>query len=277
METQLPYKWPFALDILKRQYDTLPSRRLLAFQSQFFDTIGPNMLLKLFGQVGYMTIDPKNIEAILSTRFEDWGLGSRSQGLFPLLGEGIFTQDGLAWKHSREMLRRQFVRIQYQNVKVFDEHINDLISALASSKGIVDLQPLFFRYTLSTTTALLFGEPPDGVSKDLKGTDQVTFGKSFDYASMISAIRIRLADFHWVYKPKKFKRACEDVKAYARHFVDQALADMNENGEEAAMERHAFIIDLYRDLKDAALVRDQLVHVLIAGRDTTACLMSWTL
>ena len=25
------------------------------------------------------------------------------------------------------------------------------------------------------------------------------------------------------------------------------------------------------------LVRDQLVHVLLAGRDTTACLLSWTL
>jgi hypothetical protein len=70
METKLPYKWPFALDILKRQYDALPSQRLLAFQSQYFDKMGPNMLLMLFGQVGYMTTDPKNIESILSTHFE---------------------------------------------------------------------------------------------------------------------------------------------------------------------------------------------------------------
>ena len=70
METKLPYKWPFALDILKRQYDALPSQRLLAFQSQYFNRIGPNMKLGLFGQEGYMTTDPKNIEAILSTHFE---------------------------------------------------------------------------------------------------------------------------------------------------------------------------------------------------------------
>lgn len=65
----LPYKWPLALDILKRQYDALPSQRLLAFQSQYIDKM-PNMEIHLFGQVGYFTTEPKNIESILSTRLE---------------------------------------------------------------------------------------------------------------------------------------------------------------------------------------------------------------
>ena len=70
METAFPYKWPFALDLLKKQYGTIPSQRLLAFQSQYFDEIEPNMRLGLFGQEGYMTTDPKNVGAILSTNFE---------------------------------------------------------------------------------------------------------------------------------------------------------------------------------------------------------------
>jgi hypothetical protein len=69
MEAALPYRWPLALDILKKQYDALPSKRLLAFQSQYFDKIGPNMRIGLFGLEGYLTTDPKNVEAILSTRF----------------------------------------------------------------------------------------------------------------------------------------------------------------------------------------------------------------
>lgn len=274
----MPYKWPFALDILKRQYDALPSQRLLAFQSQYFNRLGLKMKLMLFGQAGYMTTDPKNIEAILSTRFEDFGLGSRREGLFPLLGEGIFTQDGYAWKHSRETLRRRFVRMQYQNTKVFEKHVDDLISSMSSSTGVVDLQPAFFRYTLSTTTSLIFGEPPDVLdSTDQSIINQDMFANSFDYASMISAIRLRLADLQWLYTPSKFKRACNDVKAYADHFVAIALKDLAEKGEESASTRHPFIVDLYRELGDPSRVRDQLVHVLIAGRDTTACLMSWTL
>jgi hypothetical protein len=52
---------------------------------------------------------------------------------------------------------------------------------------------------------------------------------------------------------------------------------MEQNGLEAASERYPFILELYEGLKDPALVRAQLVHVLMAGRDTTACLLSWTL
>lgn len=69
METVLPYKWPLALDILKRQYDALPDQRLLAFQSPYMEKM-PNMKLHLLGNVGYMTTDPKNVEAILNTNFE---------------------------------------------------------------------------------------------------------------------------------------------------------------------------------------------------------------
>ncbi|KAI9677287.1 MAG: hypothetical protein M1829_002629 [Trizodia sp. TS-e1964] len=202
----------------------------------------------------------------------DWGLGSRRPGLLPMLGEGIFTQDGRPWKHSREVLRRQFVRIhQYPNLEAFGEHVENLISNLSSTSGVVDLQPHLFRFTLATTTALIFGEPVFA----LPGEETDTFEKAFDYASYISAIRIRLADFEWLWKPAKFRAACAVVKKYASHFVQLALEDMKNNGEEAASEKYAFIIDLYKDLQDPVLVRDQLVNVLIAGRDTTGCLMSW--
>lgn len=69
MKNILPYKWPLALDILKRQYDVLPSQRLLASYSEDIDRM-PNMEIHLFGQVGYLTVDPRNIESMLSTRFE---------------------------------------------------------------------------------------------------------------------------------------------------------------------------------------------------------------
>jgi hypothetical protein len=69
IEMKLPYRWPFALDVLKRQYDALPSQRLLAFQSQYIENM-PTMEIRLFGQIGYLTTDPANLESILSSRFE---------------------------------------------------------------------------------------------------------------------------------------------------------------------------------------------------------------
>ncbi|KAL8712637.1 MAG: hypothetical protein Q9220_003168 [cf. Caloplaca sp. 1 TL-2023] len=272
METKLPYKWPLALDILKRQYDAFPSQRLLAFQTQFIEKM-PNMELRLFGQVGYLVTDPRIVESMLSSRFEDWIMGSRSDGLRPLLGEGIFTQDGLSWKHSRDLLRRQFVRINLRDPSIFEEHVNQMLATLKSSKGAVDLQPAFFRLTLATTTALIFGKP----ISDLDDKDHADFGKSFDYASLISAFRIRLADLCWIYKPRDFVQACNKVHAYAHYFVKEAIKSTESKNEGLASEGQALILDLHNELKDELLVRDQLMHVLIAGRDTTACLLSWAL
>ncbi|KAL8660659.1 MAG: hypothetical protein Q9202_006316 [Teloschistes flavicans] len=272
MQNVLPYKWPLALDILKRQYDVLPAQKLLDSYSQYFDTM-PEMEIHLFGQVGYLTTDPRNLESMLSTRFEDWGLGARRAGLFPMLGEGIFTQDGRPWKHSRELLRRQFVRINFKDLSTFDRHVDDLVASISSSDGIVDLQPAFFRFTLATTAALLFGESTSHSGDD----DRESFGTSFDYASAISAIRLRLADLEWLYKPKAFRQACDTVKKYAGHFVTEALESRESDVASPRTESQALILDLYAELRDPDLVRDQLVHVLIAGRDTTACLMSWTL
>ncbi|KAL8825522.1 MAG: hypothetical protein Q9170_007757 [Blastenia crenularia] len=267
----LPYKWPLAIDILKRQYDVLPEQRLLASYNQYIDK-WPNFEIHLFGQVGYFTTDPKNIECVLSSQFEDWSLGSRRAGLFPMLGEGIFTQDGRPWKHSRELLRRQFVRINYKDLSTFDRHVDDLVAGLSSSEDVIDLQPAFFRFTLATTTALIFGE---NVSR-LADKEHDKFADSFDYASMISAIRLRLADLEWAYKPKAFRKACDVVKNYAGHFVNEALKHGDCSDNIPKVDGQALIRDLYEELQDADLVRDQLVHVLIAGRDTTACLMSWT-
>ena len=203
----------------------------------------------------------------------DYGLGFRSNALFSFLGEGIFTQDGHRWKHSRELLRRPFVRIQYQNLRGFTEQVNDLISNMKAASGcVVDLQPFFFRFTLATTTALIFGQ----TVKSFETEEQTSFANSFDYASAIAAVRLRLDALYWIYTPARYRKACETVKDYAMGFVEQALVDKMED-DQVTETKYAFIQDLHDELQNPILVRDQICNVLIAGRDTTACLLSWTL
>ena len=197
-------------------------------------------------------------------------MGSRRGAMLPFIGEGIFTQDGPAWKHSREMLRRPFLKSHYQDLHGFREHTDNLIAELSSSNGVVDLQPLFFRFTLATTTALIFGQSAVGLE-----ASQQSFAKDFDYASKITSLRARLQDFYWAYSPARYKAACRDIKEFANVFVRKALDEKNRTGLDS--DRYAFVQDLYDEMQDPVLVRDQLVNVLLAGRDTTACLLSWTL
>lgn len=200
-------------------------------------------------------------------------MGSRSGALYSFIGEGIFTQDGSPWKHSRELLRRPFLKTHYQNLRSFDGPLNDLRRTLSSSTGIIDLRPLLFRFTLATTTSLIFGQPGD----TFKLSGQEVFARCFDYASLISSYRVRLQYLYWAYNPSAYSNSCSTVKASASMFVNRALRDEAEVKSHDDPDRYAFIQDLYDEFKDAKLVRDHLVNVLLAGRDITACLLSWTL
>lgn len=270
----VPYKWPLALDLLKRQYDILCSDHAFERLTPYF-SMAPTARVHFFGATGYFTTDPDNLETILSTRFDDYGLGSRPLASAPLLGEGIFGQDGPAWKRSRELIRRQFARVQQQSLQVFTPHVDELVSSIATSAvdGLVDLKPLMLEYTLGTTTMLLFGEPHSSLAKE--GRDAVR--DNFDYAAFGFAIRLRLADVAWLYNPPKFRKACKAVRDWATIFAAKAFKYKDEFGVEAAAEKYAFIIDLWKEMQDFDLVRDQLLHVLLAGRDSTASLMCWTL
>ncbi len=195
--------------------------------------------------------------------------------MFPFIGEGIFTQDGGPWKHSRELLRRPFLKTHYQDLRGFADPLENLMASLSSSSAgiVVDLQPIFFRFTLATTTALIFGKPLESFD-DLEKHD---FASSFDCASMISSLRTRLMDIHWMYHPSRYRTACKNVKAYADRFVERALRDKAHTAAKETSDPYTFVEDLCTEIEDPLLIRDQLVNVLLAGRDTTACLLSWTL
>lgn len=65
-----PVKWPLGLDVLKAQYKANSEQRLLAFQQPTIDELGHNFKMTLLGAMGYTTMDPADVEAILSTKFE---------------------------------------------------------------------------------------------------------------------------------------------------------------------------------------------------------------
>lgn len=69
VKSKLPYRIPGGLDLLKVQYDQLPKKKLLAFQSQFFHRLAPTFSIHLFGGTGYITTDPRNVETVCNSRF----------------------------------------------------------------------------------------------------------------------------------------------------------------------------------------------------------------
>ena len=87
--------------------------------------------------------------------------------------------------------------MQYQNMDVFREHVDNLLGRLFISKGVIDLQPLFFKLTLDTTTALLLGRSVYSLrAEDVNDTGNKDFAENFDIAQGGLAKRFRLAPWH---------------------------------------------------------------------------------
>ena len=204
----------------------------------------------------------------------DYGFGCRPAIFAPLLGNGIFTQEGAPWKHSRELLRRQFVRAQYRDLHVFREHVDNLVERIGIG-GVVDLQPLFFELTLDVATAVLFGRSVYSLRATIDQTAKNReFAENFNIAQEGLAKRFRLAPFHFVYNPRKFRQACSNV----HRFVEEYIMERQHRDESGSDESPAWFIDqVAQGSKTNAGLRDQLLNVLLAGRDTTACCLSWTL
>ena len=95
-----PLKLPFGIDGVMRA--------LRADREKLF----PDMLEEIYHEVGnaatfsqnqagsdlLMTVDPKNIQALLATQFNDYELGPVRRGaMWPMFGNGIFTADGKGW------------------------------------------------------------------------------------------------------------------------------------------------------------------------------------
>ncbi|KIW70281.1 hypothetical protein PV04_02566 [Phialophora macrospora] len=222
VQTKAPYYLPLSLDLVSRGFEANSEQRLLSLFSEFYDTLGPNIEQSLLGATGFVTIDPVSLEAILSSRFDG---PRRINSFWAFLGDGIFSQDGQSWKRSREPLRRQFVRMQYQSVEVFKEHVDNLVDARKRAPDIVDLQPIFFRYNLDITTALTFNQSVSPLQNE--GRD--FFSEDFGYGANVTAMRARLGDFYWLHTSRRFVKACKEVKMYADAFIAQALSDAKQS------------------------------------------------
>jgi cytochrome P450 len=220
------------------------------------------------------TIEPENIKTILATNFKHYSLGkSRLVNFKDLLGEGIFTLDGAGWEHSRGLLRPQFSRNQVSDIESFETHVTHFLALLPSGEGeVVDLAPIFFRLTLDSATEFLFGETAGSL---LNGDS--AFAIAFDEAQQWILWKDRFNFLtRWGYLPSRMKRMNATCHAFVDHYVDLALHPEKKSPDELGKQKYIFLDAIAESTQDPKVLRDQMLNVLLAGRDTTAGLLGWT-
>nr|POE89106.1 cytochrome p450 52a13 [Quercus suber] len=252
--------------------------------------VGATFRVNMLGQTQFFTADPKNIQALLATQFDDFYLGPARRGnMLPTLGDGIFVQDGEAWSHSRALLRPNFVRDQVGDLELEESHIQNLLKVLPVQAdgwtAETNVQQLFFRLTLDSACEFLFGESVDSQLAEAglrtnhtgKGKDERAFSLNFDSAQRWLAQRFRVGNFYWMVTGAEFRENNRVVNDFISHYVDLALQESSSEKKSppAGKERYVFLEALAQQTRDPVELRAQLLNILLAGRDTTASLLSW--
>ncbi|PYI15711.1 cytochrome P450 [Aspergillus violaceofuscus CBS 115571] len=272
----------FGLDGIYQRMVEAKEHNFLERSVDRFEAYGNTFQARRLGTTVIATRDPENVKTILSLRFKDYGLGDRIHSFGPLLGHGIFTTDGEHWAQSRAMVRPNFAKEQVAHLDIFEELMDDLLALIPTDGTTVDLQDLFFGFTIDSATDFLFGHSVHSLKKRRAGhpqsiEEEKDFAEAFNYSQYAIATRARLGKLRYLYRDRKADqcdRICHDL---VEQFVDKALRTRERYRQEKdAQEQHRYLFldSLAQQTGDRTRIRSELVNVLLAGRDTTASLLS---
>ena len=257
----------------------------------------------LMGERFLLTADPNNIRAVFATQFKDFATGDNRAGAFGyLVGKCIFTTDGPFWEHSRTLFRPHFATGQINNLEATEQSCKDMFQAIsARSNGEwtkeIDLQALFLRFTLDNGTEFLFGANVRSQLAAIPGAsasdsmDEVTrmaadaagaemgFTEAFHVASLEMAKRAKMQKLYWLVDSKEARKAVKYLQKFCDYLVDVTLhstvLEKEESDTYPPLAKQTLLSALAQDTQDPIELRDQVLFMLTAARDTTAALLSW--
>jgi cytochrome P450 len=292
-----PY-WPFVghLPTLLAHSDNL-----VAFFRDMFKRNGYPAMVRCKGGLleppRIIVNTPEDVQHILRDNFDNYHVaaGLRGNNLRDFLGDGIFNADGQLWLHQRKLAAREFSanRFRLFMSEVFNRSavklaavISAEIAKSANKRAEIDLHHWFFTLTLDAFGEIAFGhnfggldgKPQPFIAAFDKCQEQC-FNRCMKHAGIWKAMK-----FLNIGPEREMKEALRTIDTFVYTLMDDLLAgkratdlDTPKDGEDDLLRRLLPAAKKENGEYDRVLVRDMLLSLIIAGRDTTAASMSWTM
>lgn len=266
---------PFGIDIVYRSFHHSRNDTDIDFWQWLF-AWSPNdhsktIEIGLARQRWIFTADPENIKAILATQFQDFGKGKQFHDDWkPFLGDSIFTTDGQQWHNSRQLIRPQFLKNRVTDLEIFEKHVERLMTKIAGHGEEIDIAALFYRFTLDSATDYL-------LTKSVGSLDnpQAEFASAFAEVQRVQNLITRSGKFNALIPKGTYWAGLKVINAFVEPFIEQVLrlnvSDLKEKTNQSFLDALAAT-----GTRDRNAIRDQVIAVLLAGRDTTAGALSFT-
>ncbi|KAJ3576017.1 hypothetical protein NP233_g717 [Leucocoprinus birnbaumii] len=251
----------------------------------------------------YFTREPAHVKSILATEFEsfDKGVEFRSQ-MESLLGTGVFNTDGEMWKFHRSITRPFFSRDRITDFENFEKHTQEALKiakARLDEGHSIDFQDLAARFTLDSATEFLFKNDVQSLGAPLpyppysplaEENDSPTFTDHPSNLFVKAFVRSQegIAQRTTIGSTWPLLEFWKDTVAADRHILDQFVQPLLERGLKEKESRTATeskedevpetLLDYLLDkTSDQKVIKDELVNLLVAGRDTTSSLITFSL
>ncbi|CAI9101862.1 OLC1v1000003C1 [Oldenlandia corymbosa var. corymbosa] len=234
-----------------------------------------------------VTCDPKNLEHILKTRFDNYPKGPTWQAVFhDLLGQGIFNSDGDTWLFQRKTAALEFTTRTLRQAmgrwvnRAIQQRFCPILEAAQKDSKPVDLQDLLLRLTFDNICGLTFGKDPQTMAPGLPDN---SFASAFDRATEASLQRFIFPEVMW--KLKKWlrlgmevslSRSLVHVDEYLSSIIDSRKLELMSQPKDGA--QHDDLLSRFMKKKES-YTDTYLQHValsfILAGRDTSSVALSW--
>ncbi|KAG9029734.1 hypothetical protein FRB95_004936 [Tulasnella sp. JGI-2019a] len=288
------------VDLMARWANGIQKGYIGSIIDELLDETGTDTArLSLMGVDRILTRDHDVAKFVLSTGFQYFEKGERTglvNGSF--FGKGIFSSDGDRAKMHRALARPYFARERISEYESFTKHTDKMIvvlKRLVTSGEAIDVQDMFSRFTMDTAGEFLFGTSdlntldlpfpkaseavlgPKGVATD---TIYGGFVQAFEQGQINSHKRVGQPLPLWTAREFIHDSQTGIAKGIRDFLEPLARTALDKRRQfvagKAEVEEESFLDHLALSTDDVELVKDQLLNMLLAARDTTAGLLSFS-
>lgn len=252
-------------------------KRMLGFFSDQLDTYGNTFTVTTIKSRAVHTNEPENLKAVMATKFDDWSVKPGRIAFEELMQKSIFMSDGPQWSHARAIIRPIFVKDQVSDLNSIEEHVQALLRIIPRNGSTVELQELFHRFTLDTSTEFLFGQSTHSLRPD-QSASQAQLDRNINICMADAIDRSRYGRLLPLFRNKDAAGAIKGLNDTVDSYVQDTLARIvdKKGGEVTSSQktRYSFLDELARNIQDIEALRGNAITMLTAGRDTTASLLA---
>ncbi|KAF4981454.1 hypothetical protein FZEAL_2742 [Fusarium zealandicum] len=258
------------IDFLYKVFFGEPPERYLESTWAAFKEMGSTYIEKRWTWQCVYTCDPANLKQILATASEDFDLPEfRTSVIGHVFGRGIFVLSGHTWKHARTVLRRSFKKENPAPfLETLEHNFQTFIQHIPTDGSEVDLQPLFLGLTMDVATEFLMGHSTGMLNRGSDHSQEQKFVDDYMICSEEIIQQMQLGPLHRLKFNFRANRAKKRVYEYLDAFIDESLHHTRHCPE------GSFLTDMMAIAKDRKGLSDQILHILLASRDTTSSLLS---